>query len=57
MHLKKKNDLGGTTKRLNAEIPSDLHKQAKMYAIENGLTLTDLVTQGIIAEIKKSKKI
>ncbi len=35
------------TVRLNANIPKTLHKQAKTYALEHDLTLTDLVIQAI----------
>jgi hypothetical protein len=39
--------------RLNANIPRVLHKQAKTYALEHDLTLTEVVIQALTALIEK----
>ncbi len=41
------------TVRLNANIPRTLHKQAKAYALEHDLTLTDLVIQAISTQMSQ----
>ncbi len=42
-----------STIRMNANVPKSLHKQAKRYALEHDLTLTDLLIQ--VLEEKMSR--
>lgn len=40
------------TKRLNAEIPAELHKRVRMQAIEDEITITELVTVALQQYLK-----
>jgi hypothetical protein len=44
------------TKRLNVEIPEDLHRWLKSYSAMEGRAMTDIVLD-LLAELKDSKEI
>lgn len=44
------------TKRINVEIPVELHKELRILAVTNNLTLAALVTDAMKLIVKESAK-
>jgi hypothetical protein len=38
------------------DFPDDLHREAKIYAVTNGMSLKEVVIQALIEYLKKRKK-
>ena len=38
------------------DFPDDLHRQAKIYAVTNGMSLKEVVIQALMEYLKKRKK-
>lgn len=51
--MKEKKEIEG--KRLNVLIPTELHKELKMAATQNDVTLTDLCIQILSEHVKNNK--
>jgi predicted HicB family RNase H-like nuclease len=39
--------------RINIELPEELHKKAKVYCAEKGITLIELVTKAVEEALKR----
>ena len=39
--------------RINIEIPADVHRKAKVYCAENGITLIEFIAKAIEEKLRK----
>ena len=46
----------GETKPTSVRLPVELHKRARLYSVEHGVTLNALVAEGLVMRLERGEK-